>query len=90
MLENQGGSIIMVQCMIKNIQAWRNNRPQVHISPCITNHEKALNQAIEDQNILGWNLFLRGLHSIKWNTRYESWHEEKKVKKLQIRGITMQ
>ena len=72
LLEKQGGSIIMVQYIIKTIQAWRNDQPQIYISSCITNHEQALNQAIEDQNILGWNLFLRGLHSIKCNTCYES------------------
>ena len=81
-LEKQGGSIIMVQYIIKNIQTWRNDQPQIHISPCITNHEKALNQAIEDQNILGWHLFLRELHSVKWNICYESWHEEKKGKEI--------
>jgi hypothetical protein len=81
-LGEQGGSIIMIQYIIMNIKAWRNDRPQVVIFPCITSHEKELNKAIEDQNILGWNLYLRGLHSVKWNTCYESWHEEKKGKDL--------
>jgi hypothetical protein len=81
-LEDQGGLIIMIQYIIRNIKAWRDNRPQIFIFPSNTPHEKALNKAIEDQNILGWNLYLRGLHSVKWNECYKSWHEENKGKYL--------
>ena len=81
-LEAQGGSIIMIQYITRNIIAWRENQTQILISPCRTLHEIVLNKAIEDQNILGWNLYMRGLHSEKWNECYDSWHKEKKGKQL--------
>ena len=72
----------MGNLIIANIRNYRDSQPQINIQNPKSIHNISLYRAIWDQNLIGWEKYLRGFHAKSWNIAHHTWHIEKRSKPL--------
>ena len=63
----------MIKYIMANIFKCMNEEDLFVPSSKKTLHEEKVKMAIEDQNLIGWHQYLRGLHSKLWNEAHIQW-----------------